>query len=102
GVDRLVEGAQSRRNLAGRLVAELVAVAAAVELHGIEPLLLGLVGLRHAVTAEARARKQASVRDLQHRQPIDGGIVFRRFLRGRGGCPRAVYPLAPPALPPLP
>ena len=51
----LVERAQCRGNLARRLVAELVTVAAAIQLDDVEPLFLALKGHRHAVAFGACA-----------------------------------------------
>ena len=73
-------------------------VAAAVQLDGVEPLLLALVRHRHAVAFGARAREQALVRNLEHGEPIDGGIVFRRGRRIRRRHRRQVHDLAARAL----
>src|SRR5260370_3246782 len=43
---------------------------------------------RHAVAVGPRAGKFARVRDLEHRVPVDRGIVFRGRRRARG-CHRA-------------
>src|SRR5215510_11468885 len=72
-----------------------MAVAAAVQLDRVEPLFLSPERDRHAVAVGARAREQALVRDAEHREPIDGGIVLGRR-RGRGGGHRGqVHDLAP-------
>jgi hypothetical protein len=71
--------------LASGLVAELMTVAAPVELHGVEPLLLAPECHRHAVTVGSRAGEQALVGDLEHGEPIDGRVVLgRRRGAGRG------------------
>src|SRR5262245_30791959 len=74
---RVGERAQGRGNLACRLVAELVTVAATVQLDDVEPLLLALKGHRHAVAFEACTGEQALVWNVKHGKPIDGWIVLR-------------------------
>ncbi len=64
---------EHRRDRARRLVAERVAGVAAVGLHDVEPLGLGL---------EVVERKFVLRRYLQHRVPVDRRIALRR-LRGR-------------------
>ena len=61
----LGERAQGRGNLARRLVAELVTVAATVQLDDVEPLLLALKGHRHAVAVGACTGEQALVWNLR-------------------------------------
>src|ERR1051325_8239025 len=58
-------------------IAHLVAIAAAIGLDEVEPLLLRLEVLGDAVALVAGAREAAFVRDLQHRIPVIGGVVLR-------------------------
>ena len=60
------------RNGACGVIAHLMAVAAAIGLDEIEPLLLCLEVLGDAVALVAGAGKEALVRDLQHRIPVIG------------------------------
>src|SRR5262249_57711193 len=64
-----VELAQRLPDEPRRLVAELMARAAAKRLDAGEPLALAPDLLRHAVAGGAGARGQAPLRDLEHREP---------------------------------
>ena len=77
GLDRCFEMAELLWNRPGRLVAELMAGVAAVGLDDVQPLGLALQGFRHAVAVRSRARELAFLRDLEHRVPVDGRIIFR-------------------------
>ena len=59
-LDGAIERAQGGGNLARRLVAELVTVAAAIQLDDVEPLCLALKGHRHAVAVRGRCRETGS------------------------------------------
>src|SRR5262249_35293161 len=78
-----VELAERLRDEPRRLVAELVARAAAERLDAGEPLALAPDLLRHAVPGGTGARKQALLRDLEHREP-----PLRRIVLGRRGFAR--------------
>ena len=74
GFDRGIEMAELLRNGTRRLVAELVAGVATVGLREIEPLtLIGRFSYREFV----------SLRDLEHRIPVDRRVVLRRVGRAR-------------------
>ena len=66
------EGAERRRNRARGGLAELMAADAARVLHRADP-----VGLRDAGRDASRSAKLARRRDLQHRVPVDRGVVVR-------------------------
>ena len=66
-----------RRDRARRVIADLVAVAAAVGLDGVEPLILGLEVDGDAVAVGAGAGEAALVRHPDHRGPVDRRIVLR-------------------------
>ena len=69
-----IEPPKARRNLARRLVAELMARHAAVGLQLLEELSLAL-SIRGSLLLQ---RKLGLVRQLHQREPVIGGIVFRR------------------------
>ena len=60
-----VEMAECLRNVARRVVADLVAIAAAIGLDDVEPLILGLEFDGDAIAVRAGARKLALVRNSQ-------------------------------------
>src|SRR3990167_3988229 len=62
----------ARESARGKL-AHLMAADAAVVLHRVEPIALGYLGRNRALAAEL-----ARLRNLEHRVPVDGRIVFRR------------------------
>ena len=64
-------------NVARRIVADLVAIAAAIGLDRIQPLLLGLEGDRDAVAVGTGAREPVAVRNPDHRRPVDRRIILR-------------------------
>src|SRR4051794_24276961 len=68
-----LELAERRRDGAGGKLAKLVAADAADVFDLLEP-----VGLREFFRDGALAAKLAHRRDLEHRVPIDGGVVLRR------------------------
>src|SRR6185436_8446329 len=81
-----------------RLVADLVTGIAAVGLQEAQPLTLVSQRRGNAVAGGPRTREEAGVWNLEHRVPIDGGIIFcgRRFI---GSCYRTdVHGLAEIAL----
>ena len=80
---RALRHVQRRRDLARRLVAELMTVPAAVQLNHVEPLLLAFECHGNAVAIGTRAREQALVGNLEHGEPVDGRIVFGRGRRAR-------------------
>ena len=55
-----------------------MAIAAAIGLDEVEPLLLGLEIFRDAVALVAGAGEAALVGDLDHRGPVDRRIILRR------------------------
>ena len=66
------EGAELLRDFARGFLPELVTADAAVVAHGVEPVLLRDLGRYVARSAEVLGR-----RNLQHRVPVDRGVVFR-------------------------
>ena len=77
GLDRGVEMAERLRDGTGRVIADLMAIAAAVGLDRVQPLILGLVLDRDAVAVGTGARKLAGVGNPDHREPIDRRIILR-------------------------
>jgi hypothetical protein len=61
-----------------RVIADLVAIAAAIGLDEVEPLILGLEGFGDAVAFVAGAGEAALVRHLDHRRPVDCRVILRR------------------------
>src|SRR5216684_9297113 len=93
-IARRVEMAERLGDRPGRVIAELVAVAAAIGLDEIEPLVLGLEHLWDAVALVAGAGEAALVRDLDHRRPVDRRIILRGGGQARRDGGRQVQDLA--------
>src|SRR5271166_1214196 len=82
------------RQIPRRVVAKLVAVAAAIGLDEIQPLLLRLEGLRYAVALVAASREPALIRDLDYRGPVDRRIILCRGGEARRGFGGQIQDLA--------
>ena len=80
GGDRGIEMAERLGDVARRVIADLVAIAAAVGLDRVEILILGLEPHGDAVAVGAGAGELALVGDPDHRGPVDRRII----LGGRG------------------
>ena len=82
---RRIEVTEPRRQLAGRLVAQLMAGRTTAGLQLPEPLRLALHAFRNPVSGGARAGEFALVRYAEQRKPLGGWIILRRGARvGRG------------------
>ena len=82
------EFTERRRNVPRRIVADLVAIAAAIGLDEVEPLLLGLEVFRDAVALVAGSGEAALVRHADHRGPVNRRVVLRcrgQARRNHGG-----------------
>ncbi len=77
GADRIVKVTERFGDVPRRVVADLMAIAAAIGLGGIEPLILGLEVHPDAVAVGAGAGEAAAVRNADHRGPIDRRIILR-------------------------
>ncbi len=80
GGDRRIEMPERLGNVARGVIADLVAIAAAIGLDRVEPLILGLEVHGDAVAVGAGAGEPALVGNPDHRGPVD-----RRVILGRRG-----------------
>src|SRR5689334_16744207 len=77
GIARGIELTKGRRNVPRGIVADLVAIAAAVGLDKVEPLLLGLEVLRDAIAGVPGSGEAALIRHADHRGPVNCRVVLR-------------------------
>src|SRR5262249_60625213 len=69
-----------------RVVPDLMAIAAAVGLDEVEPLVLGFEVFRDAVALVPGLGEMALVRRPVPRSPVEGGLVLRRPSEARRGA----------------
>src|SRR5438552_718908 len=82
------------RDVARRVIAELMTIAAAIGLDDVEPLILALEFHGDAIAVRSGARKLVLVRRPQQGEPIDRRIILRGGSKIRCDHGRQVQRLA--------